>query len=85
MEPGAGGEQLVRRGTSHGIGRALHEEPFIAGHTNVELESGMVFAIEPVYRLGDLGFHLEDNVIVTETGFENMTTLIGRGPIVVGS
>ena len=79
------GMEPVIRFLGHGLGLSLHEEPFIAGHTNVELESGMVFAIEPVYKLGDLGFHLEDNVIVTETGFENMTTLIGRGPIVVGA
>lgn len=44
----------------------------------------MVFAIEPVYKQDGLGFHLEDNAIVTSSGFENMTTALGRGPIVVG-
>jgi Xaa-Pro aminopeptidase len=75
----------VIRFLGHGLGISLHEEPFIAGHTDVELEAGMVFAIEPVYRVGGLGFHLEDNVIVTEDGYENMTTLIGEGPVVVGA
>lgn len=75
----------VIRFLGHGLGLGLHEEPFIASHTDVELEAGMVFAIEPVYRLGDLGFHLEDNVIVTEDGIENMTALVGQGPIVVGA
>lgn len=68
----------------HGLGLSLHEEPFIAAHTNTVLEPGMVFAIEPVYRVGNIGYHLEDNVIVTESGMENMTDRLGTDLIVVG-
>jgi Xaa-Pro aminopeptidase len=61
----------------HGLGLSLHEEPFIAAHVDTTLEEGMVFAIEPVYKLDDVAFHLEDNVIVTNDGLENMTTRFG--------
>jgi Xaa-Pro aminopeptidase len=61
----------------HGLGLSVHEEPFIAEHTDVILEAGMVFAIEPVYQVDDVLFHLEDNVIVTPDGVENMTARFG--------
>ena len=69
----------------HGLGLSLHEEPFIAAHTDSVLEEGMVVAIEPVYKTDDgMGFHLEDNVIVTAAGLENMTSRFGPDLIVVG-
>jgi len=68
----------------HGLGLSLHEEPFISADSSTVLEAGMVFAIEPVYRVGDIGYHLEDNVIVTEAGVENMTSHFGRELIVIG-
>jgi Xaa-Pro aminopeptidase len=75
----------VIRFLGHGLGLSLHEEPFIAAHTNTVLEAGMVFAIEPVYKTADgTGFHLEDNVIVTKTGVENMTSRFGPELIVLG-
>jgi Xaa-Pro aminopeptidase len=75
----------VIRFLGHGLGLSLHEEPYIAAHTDTELEAGMVFAIEPVYKTPDgMGYHLEDNVIVTPTGVENMTSHFGRDLLVVG-
>lgn len=69
----------------HGLGLNLHEEPFIAAHTDTLLEAGMVFAIEPVCTAPDgMGYHLEDNVVVTPTGVENMTSRFGPDLIVVG-
>jgi Xaa-Pro aminopeptidase len=68
----------------HGLGLSLHEEPFVAAHTDTLLEPGMVLAIEPIYRDGDIGFHFEDNLIVTTDGVENMTDQLGRELGVVG-
>jgi len=68
----------------HGLGLSLHEAPFIAAHTDTILEAGMVLAVEPIYRRGEMGFHLEDNLIVTETGVENMTSRIGPELVVAG-
>ena len=81
---GHGMEPAIRF-LGHGLGLSLHEEPFIASHTDTALEAGMVFAVEPVYKMDGLGFHLEDNVIVTHDGIENMTPLVGPGPVVVAA
>jgi len=49
------------------------------------LEAGMVFAVEPVYKTADgMGYHLEDNLLVTPTGVENMTSRFGPDLIVLG-
>jgi Xaa-Pro dipeptidase len=70
----------------HGLGLSLHEEPFVTAQTDTALREGMVFAIEPVYNTkdGKMGFHLEDNVIVTKDGVENMTSHFGPELIVLG-
>jgi Xaa-Pro dipeptidase len=54
----------------HGIGLHLHEDPYLGGAGEWELEPGMVLGIEPlIYRTG-FGFGLQnkDMVAVTETG-----------------
>ncbi|MDR7540264.1 MAG: Xaa-Pro peptidase family protein [Armatimonadota bacterium] len=58
----------------HGLGLGLHEGPFIDAHTEVVLEPGMVFAIEPVHFVPhEVGFHLEDVLLVTPQGHEVVT------------
>jgi len=80
------GMEPCMRFLGHGLGLNLHEEPFIAAHTDMELQEGMVFALEPVYNTRDkkMGFHLEDNLIVTKKGVENMTSRFGPELIVLG-
>jgi Xaa-Pro aminopeptidase len=61
----------------HGLGLTLHEEPYIDRYSDSKLEAGMVLAIEPYLMLPDRnwGFQLEDEVVVTDDGYELITDL----------
>ncbi|SYV95286.1 Methionine aminopeptidase, partial [Mycoplasma putrefaciens] len=47
---------IPRDYTGHGIGRALHEDPFIPNYgvenTGIRLQAGMVICIEPMVQMG---------------------------------
>jgi len=61
----------------HGIGVGLWEFPIISRAYSldhpVEIEPGMVFALETYAGVGYDGVRLEDEVVVTETGIEVIT------------
>ncbi len=64
--------QLAHLG--HGLGLGLHEYPMLKPTTNELLQPGMVLCIEPAYLDPDVaGYHIEDLVLVTETGREVLT------------
>jgi Xaa-Pro aminopeptidase len=57
----------------HGVGLEVHEAPSL-GRSGEELLAGDVVAVEPgLYRSGYGGCRLEDLVLVTEDGCENLT------------
>ncbi|WP_332881781.1 M24 family metallopeptidase [Methanosarcina horonobensis] len=61
--------------TGHGVGLDIHELPGV-GESNFLLEAGNVITIEPgLYYPGIGGIRLEDMVLVTEKGCENLTRL----------
>ena len=60
----------------HGIGLDFWEPPFITSDSTDVFEKDMAFAIEiGVYIEKDLGFRVEDNYFVTETGVRRFTNL----------
>jgi Xaa-Pro aminopeptidase len=55
--------------TGHGIGLAVHEEPYIVAGNDLPLAPGMAFSVEPgIYFPGRWGARIEDIVVVTEDG-----------------
>lgn len=65
--------------TGHQLGYGLHGSPSINKNVDFVLQPGMVMAIEPRVTLFDQpevgGAHIEDNVLVTETGCEVLSHL----------
>lgn len=61
----------------HGVGLEIHEPPFIretGPYGAFPLEPGMVITIEPgIYLPGIGGVRLEDTIVITKNGFENLT------------
>ncbi len=57
----------------HGVGLAVHEGPRLSRHSRQKLRPGMVVTVEPgVYLPGWGGIRLENMVVVSEDGCENL-------------
>jgi Xaa-Pro aminopeptidase len=54
----------------HGVGLNMTEPPHISEQDDTALESGMVITLEPGVATTYGTFHVEENVLVTEDGFE---------------
>jgi Xaa-Pro dipeptidase len=81
------GYRLLAPYAGHGIGRDVHEPPFLADWDEHVLAPGMVLDLEPTMRVSGVGsVNIEDMVLVTDNGCEALTTfprellIFGHGP-----
>ena len=69
-------------GTGHGLGLEVHEEPVISAEGRGKLKAGMVLTIEPgVYIPGKLGVRIEDDILVTESGYKILSRNCPHRPL----
>jgi Xaa-Pro aminopeptidase len=74
-EPGQPLEDGFFHSLGHGVGLEVHEAPILGMTGHVDLVAGDVLAVEPgLYRSGFGGCRLEDLLLVTANGAENLTS-----------
>ncbi len=75
------GEYFVHR-TGHGIGLETHEDPYIVAGNFEVLQPGHAFSVEPGIYPGPSGARIEDIVVCTQEGCEQLNQ-VSRELIVV--
>ncbi len=75
----------IRTKTGHGLGRDVHEAPYVMRGNHLPLPAGTVWTNEPgLYEIGAFGVRIEDDVLITENGCRSLTafpkdlTIVGR-------
>jgi Xaa-Pro aminopeptidase len=73
----AGFGKQFGHGLGHGIGRDIHELPTMRKNGGEdELRPGMIVTVEPgIYLPGEGGVRIEDDVLITHSGHEVLSTL----------
>jgi len=65
----------IRTKTGHGLGREVHEAPYIMRGNHMSLPAGTVYTNEPgLYQIDNFGVRIEDDVLITEEGYTTLTS-----------
>jgi len=66
IEKGGMAEYYIHS-TGHGVGLDIHEMPYISSKSEMKVEDGMVYTIEPgIYIPGEFGIRIEDMVAMID-------------------
>lgn len=64
----------IKTKTGHGLGREVHEAPYVMRGNHQVLPAGTVYTNEPgLYAQGKFGVRIEDDVLITEEGYRSLT------------
>jgi Xaa-Pro aminopeptidase len=64
----------IRTKTGHGLGRDVHEAPYIMRGNHMTLPAGTVYTNEPgLYEIDNFGVRIEDDVLITQDGCTSLT------------
>lgn len=67
-------DEYFTHGLGHGVGLAIHEEPFLSRRPGEALREGEVVTVEPgLYRVGVGGVRVEDLVVITHDGYRSLS------------
>jgi Xaa-Pro aminopeptidase len=75
IEDAGYGKYFTHR-VGHGIGVTGHEPPSVTHTNTLRMQEGMVFSVEPgIYLEGEFGVRLEEIIVVTARGAEQLSGL----------
>jgi len=72
----SGYREYFTHGLGHGVGLAIHEDPFFGRVETAKIASNTIITIEPGAYLKDKGgVRVEDTIVVNSEGYVNLTNL----------